>query len=157
MVYLTTDPGQLCEIDDRRTGERFLAETSFQTVWCRMLLPCRYTPYRQGNSKVTLIRKTFMARCLAQGPLYIYFTSYEHFQKLKLLSVKCLEHYILCVCMCVTLFIQHVNRMRHIITSSMASSALSYLSILSQKLHDFRKKSYGTQNTYLFWLSLNFF
>ena len=42
-------------------------------------------------------------------------------------------------CVSVALFIQHAKRMRRIILSFVACSALSYISTLPHKRHDFRK------------------
>ena len=44
------------------------------------------------------------------------------------------------MCVCVALVIQHAQRMRLIILSSVASLALQYLSTLSHKWHNFRNK-----------------
>jgi hypothetical protein len=44
-----------------------------------------------------------------------------------------------CACVHVALFIQHVTRMRHNVTSLVASMAPAYLSTLSHKRKDFRK------------------
>jgi hypothetical protein len=49
-------------------------------------------------------------------------------------------------CVFVALVIQHAKRMRPIILSSVACVALPYFSTSSNKRHDFRGKSYWTQN-----------
>jgi hypothetical protein len=46
------------------------------------------------------------------------------------------------VCACVALLIQHATRMRHTAFLFVVSLAPSYFSTLSDKRHDFRKKSY---------------
>ena len=44
-----------------------------------------------------------------------------------------------CACAHVALLIQHATRMRHIVSSFLASVAPPYFSTLSHKRHDFRK------------------
>ena len=63
-------------------------------------------------------------------------------------TVKCNKYNIfcvcvfvcVCVCVCVVLAIQHAKRMRRIISSCVASLAVSYFSALSHKRPDFRRK-----------------
>ena len=45
-----------------------------------------------------------------------------------------------CVCVCVALVIQHVKRMRRVMLSPVASTALQNFATLSHKKHDFREK-----------------
>ena len=45
-----------------------------------------------------------------------------------------------CACLHVALLIHHATRMRHIVTSYVATLAPPYFSILSHKRHNFRKK-----------------
>jgi hypothetical protein len=51
-------------------------------------------------------------------------------------------------CVSVALVIQHSTRMRPIILSSVACLGLPCFSTLSHKRHDFREKSYLTQNVF---------
>jgi len=49
-----------------------------------------------------------------------------------------------CICVCVALVIQHAMRTRHIVICGLP--ALQYISTLSPKMYDFRKKNcHGTK------------
>jgi len=57
---------------------------------------------------------------------------------------------------------QHAIRMRRFTMPSVACLAVPYFSTLSLKRHDFRKKSYRTQNMcfeflYKFWLKISYY
>jgi hypothetical protein len=57
-------------------------------------------------------------------------------------------------CVSVALVIQHAKRMRSIILSSVACLALLYVSTLSHKRHDFRKKLLNIKCVFWFFLQL---
>jgi len=68
------------------------------------------------------------------------------------------QYYILCVCVCVfvVLVIQHVKRMRRVILSSVASTALQNFATLSHKRHDFREKVTEHKKKCVFIFSITF-
>jgi hypothetical protein len=60
--------------------------------------------------------------------------SHNHCCRGKAVSIACSG------CVSVALVMQHAERMRHIIVSSVACLAVPYFSTLSHKRHDFREK-----------------